>query len=434
MESKLRLETELRLLMTAAVTDDADIREKILDFPCFSTREAQRIADIFTKVYISDPDADYSVLFAALDRSEQVAMIEMTESAISQEINELKVDSTLASLRKISAEESMRRRVSELMISDSYGADDLRAIADEAEAADSPLELNTKQRYIDDYDTVTEVIPTGYSLLDKLLGGGLAKGTVSAFGARPSVGKTTLAVNIAAHNSSCSVLFFSLEMSARMVYDKLLADVGDLDYSDCVKHRINKDTVSAALKKYDRLTVIDDVYEIEEMARIIRQIKPELVVIDYIQIVRTMREIDIVRQRIDYISGVIKRTAKSTGAHITCLSQITRGAKEEPTMSALKESGGLEETSDYVFLLKRPYVLDKSDERLKPEDTELKIDKNKFGESGVLEFYFDGAHQRFSEVGFLSEKKSGHDKQEQIARMKGEIRNGQEGLDEDLPF
>ena len=140
------------------------------------------------------------------------------------------------------------------------------------------------------------------------------------------------------------------------------------------------------------------------------------------------------RQRIDYITGIIKRTAKSTGAHIMSLSQLTRGAKEEPTMSALKESGGLEETGDYVLLLKRPYVLNKTDDRLKPEDTELKIDKNKFGESGVLEFYFDGAHQRFSEVGFLSEKKSGHEKTEQIARMKGEIRSEQEGLDEDLPF
>ena len=188
------------------------------------------------------------------------------------------------------------------------------------------------------------------------------------------------------------------------------------------------------LQKYDNLTVIDDVYEIEDIAAIIRREKPELVMIDYIQIVQTRENIEVVRQRIDRISQIIKRTAKSTGAHIMCLSQITRGAKEEPTMSALKESGGLEETGDYVILLKRPYVNNKADETLKPEETELKIDKNKFGESGLLQYYFRGNRQQFLEVGYANEKKTGHEEEERIARMKKETAQERENVDEDLPF
>ena len=351
-------------------------------------------------------------------------------------IEEYNVDNALENLRRTELEDLLRRRVSELSISENITTNDLRSIAEEIDDKND-ARRNSKKAYIENYDTPVEVVPTGYPILDKMLGGGFVRGTVSALGARPSVGKTTLAVNIAAKNPQRKILFFSLEMSARMVYDKLISDVGDLDYSDCVKHKVNLETVKTLLQKYDNLTVIDDVYEIEDIAAIIRREKPELVMIDYIQIVQTRENIEVVRQRIDRISQIIKRTAKSTGAHIMCLSQITRGAKEEPTMSALKESGGLEETGDYVILLKRPYVHNKADETLKPEETELKIDKNKFGESGLLQYYFRGNRQRFLEVGYANEKKTGHEEEERIARMKKEAANEQsrqEGLDGDLPF
>ena len=433
MVENLREETELRLLMTAAVTDKPDIREKILDFAYFTTPQAKKAQEVFIDIFLKDPNADYSVMMSALPRNEQIAFIELMNTTISMNIEEMSVDGALKNLRETQREDSLKRMVYDLIVSDNYTADDLRAIADEAEKSDTE-HIDSAAAYIDDYDTPVETVPTGFTRLDKLLGGGLTRGTVSAIGARPSVGKTTFAVNIARYNSGRRVLFFSLEMSARMVYDKLISDVGNLDYADCVKHKVNLDTVKSVLKKYDKLTVIDDVYEIEDIASIIRREKPELVIIDYIQIVQSRKEIDILRQRIDYIASVIKRTAKQTKAHIMCLSQINRGAKEDPTMSALKESGGLEETGDYVLILKRPYVLDKSDERLKPEDTELKIDKNKFGESGLLEYYFDGGHQRFLEVGFMSEKKHGHEKTEQIARMKNGVSDEQEGINEDLPF
>lgn len=434
MDIDLRAETELRLLMTAAMTDNPEVRERILDYGFYTTSRSQKIQEAFVGVFLDNPTADYSVMMSSLPRSEQEALVGFANNTLlSLTIEEYNVDNALENLRKTELNDLIRRKVSELSISEKITTDDLRSLAEEIDDK-KDARRNSKKAYIENYDTPVEVVPTGYPILDKMLGGGLVRGTVSALGARPSVGKTTLAVNIAAKNSQRKILFFSLEMSARMVYDKLISDVGDLDYSDCVKHKVNLETVKTLLQRYENLTVIDDVYEIEDIAAIIRREKPELVMIDYIQIVQTRENIEVVRQRIDRISQIIKRTAKSTGAHIMCLSQITRGAKEEPTMSALKESGGLEETGDYVILLKRPYVLNKADETLKPEETELKIDKNKFGESGLLQYYFRGNRQRFLEVGYANEKKTGHEEEERIARMKKETEQERENVDEDLPF
>ena len=67
-------------------------------------------------------------------------------------------------------------------------------------------------------------------------------------------------------------------------------------------------------------------------------------------------------------------------------------------MSDLKESGGLEQDGDYIALLHRPYVLNKGDSNIKPEQTELLLDKNKFGRTGRIDLYFDLKYQRFSEM------------------------------------
>ena len=89
-------------------------------------------------------------------------------------------------------------------------------------------------------------------------------------------------------------------------------------------------------------------------------------------------------------------------------------------MSALKESGGLEQDSDYIILIERPYVLDKSDKEILPSDTKIIVDKNKFGSTGEIKFYFEGKYQRFTE----DEEPIGH------------IKKSDENEDalEDLPF
>ena len=125
--------------------------------------------------------------------------------------------------------------------------------------------------------------------------------------------------------------------------------------------------------------------------------KPSLAVVDFMQIISAVGKFENVRSRIDYISSLFKRTAKTTGCVIIVLSQLSRMGKEAPTMSDLKESGGLEQDGDYIALLHRPYVLNKNENECIPEDTQLLLDKNKFGRTGKIDLWFDLKHQKFYE-------------------------------------
>ena len=413
----LRTMTEIRLLATALMSDDDTIKSKIFEFTYFTTNIGKQFFQKLSKVFSKNPTGDYSVYLSALDLEEQRFLIATLQTTISQTVDEMKVDGVLENLKETAISERMKKQVSELFVTDDYTADDLRQIVSETEKAD--FSLNPIQKYLDEYSKPTERIQTGFKILDDMLNGGMIRGTIGTVGARPSVGKTTFAVNIAENNPDKTVLFFSLEMSTRMVYDKLIASVGNIDYKNAVNHDVGFDTVKAVLDKHKNFIVVDNVTTAEEMAEIIRRVKPDIVFIDYIQIVYTKKQYDVIRQRIDYISQLLKRTAKQINCCIIALSQLARSAKEEPTMSALKESGGLEQDSDYIILLKRPYVLDKSNKDILPSDTTVKVDKNKFGSTGEIKYYFEGKYQRFTE----NEEPIGHIK-----------KNENEDTLEDLPF
>lgn len=413
----LRTVTEIRLLATALMSDDVAIKSKIFEFAYFTTSIGKQFFQKLSKVFSKNPNGDYSVYLSALDLEEQRVLIGALQTAISQTVDEMKVDSVLENLKETAVSERMKKQISELFISDDYTADDLRQIVSETEKAD--FLIDPIQKYLDEYAKPTERIKTGFKILDDMLNGGIIRGTVGTIGARPSVGKTTLAVNIAENNPDEKVLFFSLEMTYRMVYDKLIASVANIDYKNAVNHDVGFDTVNAVLEKHKNFIVVDNITTAEEMTEMIRRLKPDMVFVDYIQTVYTKKQYDVIRQRIDYISQLLKRTAKQMDCCIVCLSQLARSAKEKATMSALKESGGLEQDSDYIILIERPYVLDKSDKEILPSDTKIIVDKNKFGSTGEIKFYFEGKYQRFTE----NEEPIGH------------IKNDENGDTlEDLPF
>ncbi len=452
-EKDHRLITEIRVLATALLSDEPDVRSKVFNFAYFTTDIGKELLGKMSNVYEKSPEADYSVYLSSLAKEEQEFLVAAMKTAVDSTVSESLIGGVLDSLKYTAIDAEMKRKISELSITGNYTAEDLRRIAEETEQADIGDIKQSLKSYLDDYDTPTEHIPTGYYILDKMLNGGqsgdcrqaptgcmgkedhsrminprlnrftggFVRGTLISLGARPSVGKTTFAINIAANNPDKKIIFFSLEMSARMIYDKIVASEGNIDYSHAVNHNVNFETVKSVLEKYQNLIVIDNVSRAEEMAEIIRTIKPDLVFVDYVQIVQTVKEFEAVRQRIDYISQIFKRTAKQANCCIIALSQLTRGAKEEPTMSALKESGGLEQDSDYIILLKRPFVLDKSNKDILPSDTTVKVDKNKFGDSGEIKYYFDGMHQRFSE-----------NETEPAAHMKASSEDDYD--DGDLPF
>jgi replicative DNA helicase len=105
---------------------------------------------------------------------------------------------------------------------------------------------------------------------------------------------------------------------------------------------------------------------------------------------------------IDYISGMYKQMAKDNNCVVLILSQFNRpdkaARKHRPTMASLKESSALEHDGDLIMILHRPYVLEKDNPDITPEDGYILIDKNKFGRTGRVDLRFDGRYQRFFEV------------------------------------
>lgn len=247
---------------------------------------------------------------------------------------------------------------------------------------------------------------TGFGNIDKVTGG-IRKSTVFIIGARPSTGKTTFALNIAANQISDpnkKVMFFSLEMSSEMIYERLMAARNKIEYEKFSRNGLSEDEIkvisaqSEKLKQSERFFVIDDVYNAEQICNMISEEKPNLAVVDFMQIISATGRFENVRSRIDYISSLFKRTAKTTGCVIIVLSQLSRMGKDAPTMSDLKESGGLEQDGDYIALLHRPYVLNKNENESIPEETQLLLDKNKFGRTGKIDLWFDLKHQKFYEL------------------------------------
>ncbi len=421
-------ETELEYKIVGSVLLlDAPERQRIfasvsVDF--FSDSTAKCIFKKLSALCADYPQADYTVLAAALKKNEQTAAVLAMQSMISPSIAENQLDDTLKAAKELYARRRIKKEVTELALESDISVNDLRQLVTSAENLTEEHTETSGEKYLRQYHEPIKLVQTGFPVLDETLGGGLLAGTLSSIGARPSTGKTTYAINIAAHNPDRKVMFFSIEMSSGMIYDRLIADTADLDYSLTGRHSISVETVKAVIERYKNLTVVDDVSKVEKITDMIYTEKPDIVIIDFIQIVTSSRKFVDNRQRIDYISQMLKQAAKATGCCIITLSQLTRAGKDKPTMSDLKESGGLEQDSDYVLLLYRPYVNDKSGSEADPKDTTVTLDKNKFGSTREFKYEFDGRKQRFTEL---------PDSKDEI-KLPVKHENTADGIDEDLPF
>lgn len=244
-------------------------------------------------------------------------------------------------------------------------------------------------------------IYTGFSLMDKVIGG-FRCGTVCYIGARPSTGKTSFAINIAQKQIHKRVLFFSLEMSAEMIFDRYASALAGIDYSRFCMQNLGTGDIAdvknalASVAERKNLLVLDDVYAIEAIGSLCMRLKPDLIIIDYIQKVATTKGVGSMREKIEYISGELKKLARESGSVVICLSQLSRDGQGAPTMSNLKESGALEADGDYIIILHRPFIQEKRLD-INPEQTDVLIDKNKFGETGLIKMRFDGSRQCFCE-------------------------------------
>ena len=399
---------------------DMDNRQRYISKLQYTDFGSEHAKKIFTKIK-DNINANFETILRCFADNEEVRQYARTCAELTAMF--LYGEASINEFLEQAIEYDVKTAVQTLAFEESISLADIEELVDKAHSR-TFVETGSFDSYKKNYHKVTPKFRTGFPKTDSLLNGGIREGSIMTVGARPSTGKTTFAINIlkAFTNTEYKIILFSLEMVADMIWDRIIADVLDIDYYNAQNHTLTDEQyrdLDLIGQAYNNLNIIDNISDIERMIGRVYADKPTLCIIDYMQIISSQKDFRDNRQRIDHISRLIKKCAKETKCTFIVLSQVTRAGKDEPTMSDLKESGALEQDSDYVLLLHRPYVQDKSDS-ISPEETKVKIDKNKFGNTGVIDFRFDGRHQRFTE------KESKTD----IARPINTIPSD----DEDLPF
>jgi replicative DNA helicase len=260
-------------------------------------------------------------------------------------------------------------------------------------------------------------VPTGFVDLDEMTSG-LQPSDLVLVAARPSMGKTSLVLNIAQHvgiNTQMTVGFFSLEMSKEQLFMRLLTSEARID-----AHRFRSGFLSE--KDYGRLShalgtlaearvFIDDTASIGvlEMRAKARRLQKEhglhLLVIDYIQLMQGRGRFESRQQELASISRSLKGLAKELNVPIVALSQLSRAPEtrsdHRPQLSDLRESGALEQDADVVLFIFRQEQY--RDDDGQPEQgtegvAEIIIGKQRNGPTGVVKLAFIKEHTRFENL------------------------------------
>jgi replicative DNA helicase len=254
-------------------------------------------------------------------------------------------------------------------------------------------------------------LPSGFIDLDKYTAGFHPSDLVIIAG-RPSMGKTSFALNIAQHVGLMEkkpVAVFSLEMSKELLVQRLLCSEAQVD-----AQKVRRGFTSS--KDIERLTnaagllseapvFIDDTPAIStlDMRARARRLKSEhdiaLVIIDYLQLARCSDRVENRQQEISAISRSLKALAKELSIPVIALSQLSRavearGGDRRPMLSDLRESGAIEQDADLVLFLYRPELYDPGDPD-KQGKAELIIGKQRNGPTGVVPLTFEKTYTRF---------------------------------------
>ncbi len=257
-------------------------------------------------------------------------------------------------------------------------------------------------------------VSTGFSELDNKLAG-FQKSDLIILAARPSMGKTSLALDIArqtAINHNTAVGIFSLEMSAQQLVDRMLAAESNVDAWKLRTGKLSREEDFASIRQsLDRLSnapiYIDDQpgNNILKMRSIARRLKAEkglgLIMVDYLQLMvpTQSRNSDNVVQQVTEISRSLKNLARELDVPVLALSQLSRAVEQRggrPRLSDLRDSGSIEQDADVVMFIHRE---DKyKDESERTNIAEILIEKHRNGETGKVDLFFNDKKATFQSL------------------------------------
>lgn len=254
----------------------------------------------------------------------------------------------------------------------------------------------------------SEQVSYGIPTLDNFTGG-LKKKELTVIAARPSVGKSAVALQIADHVQAKGnkVLYFPLEMTTMQTMERLLIRQGIADGRSLMTGKISKESYAEAVEflqkfeKHNKFMIYEGQSDIEKIHSVIKHEKPKLVVIDQLTQLKSNKRFNSIREKFSYMTNSLKAMAMSENVSIILLCQVNRDAQNlEPTMANLKESGSIEEDADNIILLHR---IDKGDLNNPNEWHELEtainvnLAKHRAGQTGEFLMAFRADRMRFYE-------------------------------------
>lgn len=280
-------------------------------------------------------------------------------------------------------------------------------------------------------DPETAYVKTGFQALDRQLGGGLMKSDIYIIGARPGMGKTTVAVNIAQNvvRAGKRVLFVSLEMSEYQIQAKRISVERNIGYTELLTGRLDSadEAKMAAELEAEKgqpffLTTRSGL-RASDIALEARRIPGlDLIIIDYLQLVACSED-SVKKPRYEQITEVsadLKRIAKRFAVPVIALCQLNREtagrSDKRPQMSDLRDSGAIEQDAGAVILLHRPeYYADRESddyEELPSETIELNVSKNRHAAPGVVKMEWWCSSGKIRDIG--QKKKENSDGQHEL--------------------
>lgn len=316
------------------------------------------------------------------------------------------------------------------ILEESYGKYD--KVGDVIERAEQEIFKVSQGRHTGDFQSIQETlgntlsqieaiesnkgkltgIETGFSELNHITSG-LQPSDLIIVAARPSMGKTAFALNIA-HNAAikdnCSVAIFSLEMSKEQLVQRMLCAASLVDSNNVRSGNLTKEDWERLVVGYNILyganIHIDDTpgVTISEVRSKCRRLKTEkaldLIVIDYLQLMSGGGKAENRQNEISEMSRGLKALAREMKAPVIALSQLSRApdarTDHHPVMSDLRESGSIEQDADVVMLLFREYYYDKNPE-LK-NIAELNIAKQRNGPTGAIKLAWIPEYTKFNDL------------------------------------
>ncbi len=430
--------SEAEASLLGALLIDSDAIVKIADIigpQDFYEKRHERIYEAIQQLYEHHEAIDVLTLSDKLKNNGYLEMVGGA-SYLTELTNFVPTAAHVEQYAEIVAQKAMRRRLinaSQEMVG--LGYDETKQLSELIEEAESRLfqvsQQHIKQSVIsletilaESFDRLDDLhkdkqkirgIPTGYKDLDNMLAG-FQRSDLVILAARPSMGKTALALNFA-HNiavqSNQPVLMFSLEMSKEQLVDRLLAmesgvdawalRTGNLTDADFEKIGQAMGTLSEAQIYIDDnpgITVSDLRTKARREAH---QRELGLIIVDYLQLMSGSSRYGGEGNRVQEISEIsrgLKGVARELNVPVLALSQLSRSVESRspqiPQLADLRESGSIEQDADVVAFIYREEYYNPDTDRKKLADIFIKKHRN--GPTGGVELYFDNEKQRFRSV------------------------------------